>query len=85
MQIRISSRNLIFLMILGLTLIGFLGCGQKTTDQDKGPTGSVGAPKGSSLEGTVRVSGAWALYPMMVRWADEFTKANPGWRIHSPC
>ena len=68
-------------MILGLTLIGFLGCGQKTTDQDKGPTGSVGAPKGSSLEGTVRVSGAWALYPMMVRWGEEFGKVHPKVRV----
>jgi len=33
------------------------------------------------LSGTVRVSGAWALYPMMVRWAEEFHKANPKVRI----
>ena len=33
------------------------------------------------LSGTVRVSGAWALYPMMVRWAEEFQKANPKVRI----
>jgi len=32
---------------------------------------------GSNLEGTVRVSGAWALYPMMVKWAEEFQKVNP--------
>lgn len=30
---------------------------------------------------TIRVSGAWALYPMMVRWADEFTKIHPECRI----
>ncbi len=35
----------------------------------------------SSVKGTVRVSGAWAMYPMMVRWASEFQKANPGVRI----
>jgi phosphate transport system substrate-binding protein len=34
-----------------------------------------------NLKGTVRVSGAWALYPVMVRWATEFQKANPGVRI----
>jgi len=33
------------------------------------------------LSGTVRVSGAWALYPMMIRWAEEFQKANPKVRI----
>jgi phosphate transport system substrate-binding protein len=33
------------------------------------------------LKGTVRVSGAWALYPMMVRWGEEFHRANPNVRI----
>ncbi len=33
------------------------------------------------LKGTITVSGAWALYPMMVRWAEEFQKINPGVRI----
>ena len=32
----------------------------------------------SDLQGTITVSGAWALYPMMVRWGEEFHKANPG-------
>jgi phosphate transport system substrate-binding protein len=29
------------------------------------------------LEGTIRVSGAWALYPMMVKWGEEFKRVNP--------
>jgi phosphate transport system substrate-binding protein len=33
------------------------------------------------LEGTVRVSGAWALYPMMVKWGEEFRKIYPKVRI----
>jgi phosphate transport system substrate-binding protein len=33
------------------------------------------------LEGRIRVSGAWALYPMMVTWAEEFKKIHPGVRI----
>lgn len=28
----------------------------------------------SELEGTIRVSGAWALYPMMVKWTEEYQK-----------
>ncbi len=32
---------------------------------------------GAGLRGTVRVSGAWALYPMMVRWGEEFHKIYP--------
>jgi phosphate transport system substrate-binding protein len=30
-----------------------------------------------TLEGTVTVSGAWALYPMVVKWAEEFQKLYP--------
>ena len=29
-------------------------------------------------QGTITVSGAWALYPMMVRWGDEYAKLHPG-------
>jgi phosphate transport system substrate-binding protein len=28
-------------------------------------------------KGTVKVSGAWALYPMMVKWAEEYQKTHP--------
>ena len=45
---------------------------------------SIGAAtpaKAVSVQGTIRISGAWALYPMMVKWAEEFKKANPGVRI----
>jgi phosphate transport system substrate-binding protein len=30
------------------------------------------------LEGTITISGAFALYPMVVKWGDEFTRLNPG-------
>lgn len=29
------------------------------------------------LNGTITISGAWALYPMMVRWAEEYQKIHP--------
>jgi phosphate transport system substrate-binding protein len=34
-----------------------------------------------ALSGTISISGAWALYPMVVRWAEEFNKVHPGVRI----
>ena len=34
-----------------------------------------------SISGSIRVSGAWALYPMMVKWAEEFKKVHPSLRI----
>jgi phosphate transport system substrate-binding protein len=35
----------------------------------------------SDLEGTITISGAWALYPMMVRWTEEFQAIYPGVRF----
>ena len=34
-----------------------------------------------SLKGTVALSGAWALYPMAVKWAEVFREIHPGVRI----
>jgi phosphate transport system substrate-binding protein len=34
-----------------------------------------------ALKGTVRISGAWALYPMMVKWGEEFRKVHPAVRV----
>jgi phosphate transport system substrate-binding protein len=33
------------------------------------------------IKGTIRISGAWALYPMMVKWGEEFRKTYPNVRI----
>ncbi len=35
----------------------------------------------SSRRVTIRVSGAWALYPMMVTWTEQYQKQNPGVRV----
>ena len=35
------------------------------------------APAPKPLEGTIGLSGAWALYPMVLKWAEEFKKLNP--------
>ena len=33
------------------------------------------------LSGQISISGAFALYPMTVKWAEEFRKIHPGVRI----
>jgi len=33
------------------------------------------------LEGTITLSGAWALYPMVMKWSEEFRKLNPDVRF----
>jgi len=35
----------------------------------------------ANLEGDISISGAFALYPMTVKWADEFKKLHPNIRI----
>jgi len=67
------GRVLIFTFILMA-----LGCGPKNSKEEQGQTGSSSP---ASPQGTIRVSGAWALYPMMVRWGEEFTKAHPGVKV----
>ena len=67
------SRQMSF-VLAGLALLLVLAsCGQS------GATGQV-SPQGE-LEGTITISGAWALYPMMVRWQEEFQTLNPNVRI----
>ncbi len=41
----------------------------------------VNAGEKDSNKGTITVSGAWAWYPMAVKWAQEFKKVNPDVRI----
>ncbi len=39
------------------------------------------AKTAAKLQGTITVSGAWALYPMVVKWSEEFRKLHPEVRI----
>ena len=41
----------------------------------------INEPAKPSITGHITISGAFALYPMAVRWADEFKKINPGVKI----
>ncbi|OGD11452.1 MAG: phosphate ABC transporter substrate-binding protein [Candidatus Aminicenantes bacterium RBG_13_62_12] len=38
-------------------------------------------PAPQELAGTVTLSGAWALYPMAVKWSEEFSKLHPKVRV----
>ncbi len=42
----------------------------------------LGQPEpGIKMEGVITISGAFALYPMMVRWGEEFQKSYPNIRL----
>jgi phosphate transport system substrate-binding protein len=43
------------------------------------PRGFAEQPQ--TIEGNISISGAWALYPLVVCWAEEFQKGNPRVKI----
>jgi phosphate transport system substrate-binding protein len=48
-----------------------------TSTPVSGTTAAQTAVSSKELEGTITLSGAWALYPMAVRWGEEFQKLHP--------
>jgi len=52
-------------------------CGTSTSEDGSSAPQSDSVSSGDSLSGTISVSGAFALYPMMTVWAEEFTKIHP--------
>lgn len=63
------TRKLLLALLALAMLVPAAGCGQSAGSQ-------AGASEGG-LEGTITISGAWALYPLMVRWGEEFQKLHP--------
>ena len=59
-------RNPKVLLSLFLLAIISVACGGSPTVQETG-----------DLKGSIAVSGAWALYPMMTRWAEEYHNIHP--------
>jgi phosphate transport system substrate-binding protein len=45
-------------------------------------SGDPASKSGSKLKGKITISGAFALYPMAVRWAEEFQKIHPRVKIN---
>lgn len=57
-------------MISLLAVLAFLGyLGAQAVPEQKGT--------GQNLQGTITISGAFALYPMVMQWSEEFRKLNP--------
>ncbi len=81
-----------FFKLFSLVVVGMLAlsaCGSPATATPAVPTAAqttaapaatstAAAPTAQPLTGTINISGAFALYPMMTVWAAEFTKLNPG-------
>jgi phosphate transport system substrate-binding protein len=67
-----QDHNLSILLLFTAAIMMTTGCG---TDS-RGRVDSRG-----ELHGSISISGAFALYPMTVKWAEEFMKENPGTRV----
>ena len=60
------TRSINFFIILALLALPLAACGG--AEQEAAP---------GELSGNITISGAFALYPMMQRWAEEYQKINP--------
>jgi phosphate transport system substrate-binding protein len=57
---------IVIVVVMALIVPLIAACGQP-----------VAQPQGGELKGTVTASGAFALYPMMVKWGEEYQKLHP--------
>ena len=72
MKRKLAHSSVVFLILLA-AMAGILqGCGNTAENQQK---------DGEKLTGNISISGAFALYPLTVKWAEEFQKIYPGVRI----
>ncbi|UCE05478.1 MAG: extracellular solute-binding protein [bacterium] len=53
-------------IMLGVSMFMYMGIGVFPAEDS-----------GEELSGTITMSGAWALYPMAIKWAEEFQKIHP--------
>ncbi|MEE4198983.1 MAG: PstS family phosphate ABC transporter substrate-binding protein [Bacteroidales bacterium] len=72
-----KNTNFFLLAILGIILATAISC-KNNPGQDKPATETT---KEQTLSGTITISGAFALYPITARWAEEFQKIHPRVRI----
>jgi phosphate transport system substrate-binding protein len=76
-------RKITHILIFILTLAALLlsACGRTppaTTAPASGNSVPEATPAGTTeLQGNIAISGAFALYPMVTRWAEEFQKIHP--------
>jgi phosphate transport system substrate-binding protein len=63
-----------FLLIFTLVALLLSACGKITPAAQPQEQST---PEADTLKGTIAVSGAFALYPMMTRWSEEFQKIHP--------
>jgi phosphate transport system substrate-binding protein len=73
MQKQTETKEVLFTILTIVLLLTVVGCGSSA--------GESLASSDGRLQGTITVSGAWALYPLMVRWGEEFQSLHPDVRF----
>lgn len=89
MKNRFALFGITGLLVACAVLAGMASCLAETPQKPAEPqkaqeTAKVQLPQyvpKKALEGTVTISGAWALYPMVVKWVEEFQKLYPKVKI----
>jgi len=79
------KKSAIFLLGMGLALSTAAGAGALARTPAPAATIATSVPsplpaappQTPPLAGTISISGAWALYPMVLKWAEEFKKLHP--------
>ncbi|MBP5708893.1 MAG: PstS family phosphate ABC transporter substrate-binding protein [Bacteroidales bacterium] len=68
-------------LLLNKLFIGFISCLILLTTSCGGNKKNQAAQNGDDIKGNISISGAFALYPLAVKWAEEFQKIHPNVRI----
>ena len=78
------KQTLTWLSLLLVLAVSLTACGTAAPEATAAPASDAteiaateSAPTEEPLSGTLSISGAFALYPMMTIWAEEFTKLHP--------
>jgi phosphate transport system substrate-binding protein len=70
------DRNKLLSLLLILTIL--FGC--KPRKSEKAPD-VIKEPSKSNISGNIKISGAYAIYPLVQKWAYDFMKIHPGVKI----
>ena len=70
------SLHKIILLLFCLAIIS--GCNSQKTDQSKN---KLAVKTRNEISGNLTITGAYALHPLVQKWADEFVKINPAVKI----
>ncbi len=73
MKVPTEIRKMLSVSLFAALLVTAVGCSPSAAGQSTTAEGN--------LQGTITVSGAWALYPLMVRWGEEYQRIHPGVRF----